>query len=467
MSRSSSKDAARAALARADRWLYEQGRIALRRICDTSADAVLRSVKARTEIVFWWRYVSPDLNSRYNVALLTQMERNDLGFLLSIFRHNPELSSLFFALFFPLKGRLTELEQHDVNLLADYLLSYPRERTLFRTLDHCHSTSLFFGEKWPGDTARSLLRESCLPLSGNILIQDEDLSYAVTHTFFYATDFGKDLTLLGEFPDAPFAEFLGYLARTAIAAGDTDILSELLLCLMFIGETRSIDADALDYLIASQSGQGFWPATRAVVDAVQADGMPDEQVTFFAHYHTTMLARDVLARQLSTASARRKAAGRLPQDSGLKEGRGHRQDNLKAVDPVESVLGNPRVRHMVQMLQAAERAPGLSCPGRHQFDVLFRKMAENDFVGTAMALPVLRPAPRIEKLVRFFHAANKSKLTGYGFPNPRGPNYGVDRVVMALAGDLIEKRISGWDCEGRDIESHDSIGERPLEPAAV
>lgn len=444
---SSSNDAVRAALARADNWLYEQGRIALYRVHDTNSDTVLRSIKARTEILFWWRYVSPELNSQETENLLSEFERRDLGLLLSVFRHNPELSSLFFALFFSLKETLIGPERDDVEVLADYLLSYPRERTLFRTLDHCHSTSRFFDKAWPNEAARSLLKESCLPFDGNILVHNEEMLYAITHTVFYATDFGKELSLLRDFPDAPLGEFLSYLMRRAVADNDLDILSELALCLMFMGQAQLVDEHTFEHLLKNQSSQGFWPATQSVIDAVEADDIPCEQIAFFAHYHTTLLARDVLARHLagieeadlSVLSPKPPAlrASQPPQifcacrDAG---------------DMSDLAASNPRVKGVIRVLQAMETDLGYAAGRGCNTDALLRKISENDFVGAAIEIPVARPAPHIEKLVRFFHSANKSKLTGYGFPNPYGENYQVDRVVMALAGNVIEKKIDGWDC---------------------
>jgi hypothetical protein len=455
MSPSLSEEDARAALARADRWLYEQGRIALHRVHEINPDAALRSIKARTEILFWWRYVSAKLNSKDNENLLLEFERNDLGLLLSIFRHNPELSSLFFALFFSLKGKLTEFEKNDVDILANYLFSYPRERTLFRTLDHCHSTSLFFEKSWPNETARNLLRESCLPFDGNILVHNEEILYAITHTLFYASDFGKDLSLLREFQNAPLVEFLAYLARVAVDDNDLDILSELLLCLMFIGEAETIDKKTFEFLIGSQSPQGFWPATQSVTDAVEADDIPQEQIPFFAHYHTTILARDVLARHLSCSCKEISPSTISLRNTVLKERRPpqHSESLSDNFDISEFTTRNPRLRDLIHLLNFSESQPKHEGGKFGNYDKLLHNMSNNDFVGVAVELPFIRPAPHIEKLVRFFHSANKSKLIGYGFPNPYGKNYDADRVIMALAGDVIEKKICGWNNDSCDLKS--------------
>lgn len=409
---------------------------------------MLRSIKARTEILFWWRYVSPDLNSKETANLLSEFERNDLGLLLSIFRHNPELSSLFFALFFSLKEVLTDPERDDVQVLAEYLYSYPRERTLFRTLDHCHSTSLFFQKLWPSDVARSLLKESCLPFDGNVLIHNEEILYAITHTVFYATDFGKELSLLNDFPEAPLGEFIGYLMRRAVADNDLDILSELVLCLMFMGQAQLVDESTFGYLVRNQNQQGFWPATQSVIDAVEADDIPCEQIAFFAHYHTTLLARDVLARYLSTIGGGADIAAVSPKLPVLKPSHLPQMSGAarNAGDAFDFSDRNPRVRDAIRVLQAMEEDPGYARGCSGNTDMLLRRISENDFLGAAIEIPVNRPAPHIEKLVRFFHSANKSKLTGYGFPNPYGENYQVDRVVLGLAGNVIEKKINGWDC---------------------
>ena len=82
-----------------------------------------------------------------------------------------------------------------------------------------------------------------------------------------------------------------------------------------VGQAQSVDESTFEYLLANQDPQGFWPATQPVVDAVAADDIPCDQIAFFAHYHTTLLTRDVLARCLPGMSSRQPVAreGRSPR----------------------------------------------------------------------------------------------------------------------------------------------------------
>ena len=47
-------------------------------------------------------------------------------------------------------------------------------------------------------------------------------------------------------------------------------------------------------------------------------------------------------------------------------------------------------------------------------------------------------------LIRAFHDSNKSLTLGYGFPNPEGKHYQVDRRVLMLAGGILEGAVSLW-----------------------
>src|SRR4029079_11236908 len=99
-----------------------------------TSDAILRSLKARTEILFWWRYVSPKFHSAATIKLENSIATLDIPLLLSIFRHNPQLSSLFFPLFFSIRHDLDGVQQRDAWRIANFLKEFPRERTIFRTL---------------------------------------------------------------------------------------------------------------------------------------------------------------------------------------------------------------------------------------------------------------------------------------------------------------------------------------------
>ena len=181
-----------ATLGGADQWLRRQAPRALAGINLSSGDAILRSIKAVTEILFWHRYVSPAFATEdtcaVDAALLNSL---DWPLCLSIFRHNPELSALFLALASVSRDGQDDAVLRDIIHLGRLFARIPRERTIFRALDHEHGLKTLFSGGWPTATALNLCRSGCLPARESHLVLDENSFYAITHTVFYMTDFGR------------------------------------------------------------------------------------------------------------------------------------------------------------------------------------------------------------------------------------------------------------------------------------
>jgi hypothetical protein len=226
--------------------------------------------------------------------------------LLSFFRHNIEARSLFFSLYGILKPILPDgALKRDWDRLASFLATIPRETTIFRRLDFLHGRFVAGQIPWPTAAFRTLFSHSCLATSDRfdfILVQD---LYAVTHTAFYLSDFGRRRPPVSNAALRRVAEKLALIEAYCQKISDIDILCEVVLARTFwAGEPVSSLAQEL--LIRTQLSDGSWPAPPDVVEAVKADGFDGCALGFYTKYHATLLARDVLARSHPSRAFKRR-----------------------------------------------------------------------------------------------------------------------------------------------------------------
>ena len=381
------------------------------------------------------------------LAVDRSIAHRQIPLLLSIFRSNPELSSLFFALFVSIRPELDAAQRHDVLRLADYFRAFPRERTVFRFLDHAHGVSKFYGLPWAKEASRRMARYGCLPTDGTVFNLDCDIFYAVTHTIFYVTDFGQ---MTADFTDREadaIALYLLAMADVAVEEGDVDILSEILLCLVFLGAQERVDDAHVNFIVSRQCGDGSWAGTGPVIESVRRDGIPESAAPFFSNYHTTLLARDVMARILAADHSAVEGArpNHRSNDSPLTDRAGiHPRDfPFPGITGVDDLYEDHRVGPLLTALR--DVGPHHD---RHPDRSIIRHMNNNDIVEVARLAARGVSCEIVRGSVRAFHDSNKSLTLGYGFPNPDGTNYQVDRRVLMAAGSILDAAVSQWDSRG-------------------
>ncbi|GGN33442.1 hypothetical protein GCM10012285_04510 [Streptomyces kronopolitis] len=164
------------------------------------------------------------------------------------------------------------------------------ERIPYRQLDLLHTLELC-GIAHPLPSMAEVLPFTLLHNSPNVLkLADRDI-YALTHTIFYATDFGlRRPSGRGSFDRGAAVELLEALLVLTRGQGNADLVGELLCCLLCLGVRDSEEAHtAWEFLLSVQEDDGRVNGPPGVVHPGLTDG--DEDYGHWATgYHTTIVA---------------------------------------------------------------------------------------------------------------------------------------------------------------------------------
>ncbi|MCR8578289.1 DUF6895 family protein [Streptomyces sp. Isolate_219] len=164
------------------------------------------------------------------------------------------------------------------------------ERVPYRQLDLLHTLELC-------DVPHTLPAvDDVLPFTllcnrPNVLkLTDRDI-YAITHTIFYATDFGlREPRWPGDFDPAAVVELLEALLVLTLGQQNADLVGELLCCLLCLGVRDSEEGRrAWEFLTAVQEADGRVNGPPGVVHPGLADG-DDAYRHWATGYHTTIVA---------------------------------------------------------------------------------------------------------------------------------------------------------------------------------
>ncbi|SAI31633.1 Uncharacterised protein [Bordetella ansorpii] len=262
-------------------------------IVDGDERRTLRKVKAIVELLFWESYVISKPSSEMLQALREKLAA-EVGPLLQFFWHHLETDTLARVC----SGMMLDLGliERDHSLLQAILFELSHtyhEQLPFRALDAAHATWKF----WETESSRPNF-----PLNpsfkGHLLPRTLADEYALTHTIFYLTDFGKNPEALGAGARA-VEQRLRSLVTEAWVSGNLDILAEHLLCLRFIGQGQSGDSGWYSQeLFRQQIDNRYWQGPLQLGCQLLSEGFEREQLLFFENYHTTLLVRDVLLGQV-------------------------------------------------------------------------------------------------------------------------------------------------------------------------
>ncbi|MGP3998733.1 DUF6895 family protein [Streptomyces sp. 8N706] len=122
-----------------------------------------------------------------------------------------------------------------------------------------------------------------------IKLADRDL-YAITHTIFYATDFGlREPRWPDGFDPGEAVELLEALLVLSRGRKNADLVAELLCCLLCLGVRESGEADrAWDFLVSVQEADGRVDGPPGIVHPKLSDG-DEEYQRWATGYHTTIV----------------------------------------------------------------------------------------------------------------------------------------------------------------------------------
>jgi len=162
------------------------------------------------------------------------------------------------------------------------------EKLRFRSLDIEHSRQKFNNSRvgvvriWPDRSYQGHLPPRTL--------SDE---YALTHTIFYLTDFGKRLRVTVPH-QTELVERLEFLCAEALFDNNLDILAEHLLALRYL-DVKQFDFHWYANQICDRIDSNcYWKGPLSLKAQLKNEGFQSRQFEFLENYHTTLLIRDFL-----------------------------------------------------------------------------------------------------------------------------------------------------------------------------
>jgi len=295
-------------------WIVS-GVLSMGAVVDGDERRTLRKIKCLVELLFWESHVISQPSSKILSALHTKLAA-ETEQLLEFFWKNIETDTLArVCLGMMVDFGLVGTDHPALKATLFSLSQTYHEQLPFRALDAAHATWKF----WERPTSKLNLDVSPR-FKGHLLPRTLADEYALTHTIFYSTDFGRSPEALDN-RAKELEKRLGLLAAEAWASGNLDILAEHLLCLRFIGREKSIDIDFFSHELLNQRVDNcYWQGPLQLKRKLLSEGFKQGQLQFFENYHTTLLVRDVLlgqahGRQLVRENYRRASSGLTSFDS--------------------------------------------------------------------------------------------------------------------------------------------------------
>lgn len=287
------------ALAASEGWLASGVARHLSALAEDRTDLFPRKLKALCEIAFLEHCVT----HRPGRALGRALERVlgplwSGGELLALWRFNLAHANLFLPLGAAAVAAFggSAAVSADLRTLVELSLRHRKERLPFRSLDLLHGTFRLTGDEEFFVRLKRTAAGGCLGELRFVHDFDPSDDYALTHTVFYLTDFGRRPWP----PDLAAADriegVLDMLSERAETEWNLDLLAEYLLARQMLGLAGGRAAREAELLAGSQHDDGYWPGPADLTEVLEEKGaMPDETI-FFSHYHTTLVAREALLR---------------------------------------------------------------------------------------------------------------------------------------------------------------------------
>lgn len=265
---------------------------------------LIRKLKAICEIAFLEYVVSP-VPSNPVRASLKPILRDLLQdpFFWSLARYEVEHANLFLPLIyagFQANPDLLEdpVRQRELDRLVDIMEQHAKERLPFRILDLYHGLYSLTGRKKYHKEILEIARFGCLGSIEQLHDIAPSDEYAITHTIFYVTDFGKYKWPSHLAPVSVIAQILDALADRAFRKDNLDLLGEYVLCRELLGISSARQEKEVAFLSREFDPKGFWRGPADLRGVLLKEGFVEEQMEFFENYHTTIVVQEALRRYL-------------------------------------------------------------------------------------------------------------------------------------------------------------------------
>ncbi|MGH7931339.1 MAG: DUF6895 family protein [Candidatus Binatia bacterium] len=185
--------------------------------------------------------------------------------------------------------------EETVGWLMTQGLPYGAEALPYRRLDVAYFLNAagldpcIVGGSFPLGNPLQLYRETFAARERNPISVDVDAAYAITHTLFYLSDFGRVRPRLPDEDVDRLQALLVSLTLHAWRTGHLDLLAELLFCVRVVGSSDPIVAIAERYFDGVRAATGHVPATSERFEWLVNQSTKSEEV-FATCYHTTLVA---------------------------------------------------------------------------------------------------------------------------------------------------------------------------------
>lgn len=265
------------------------------------------------------------------------------------------------------------------------------ERIPYRQLDLLHTLELA-GVAHGLPPVEAILPFTLFCADPSVLkLGDRDI-YAITHTVFYATDFGLRVPRWPTgFDLCRAVQFLDALCLLCRQRGNADLVAELLCCLLCLGIRDSAEAEhAWAFLAEVQEPDGRVAGPEGIVHP-GVEGGDEEYRSWATAYHTTIVAAlaGLLARSSSVIRRRRPAPPKVSDAAQLEPalrraavwlGEAATTAALDEAVPAAAAavrgarsVGDPALAHpaLVSVVERAEAEPGPELWRRVGADVVF------------------------------------------------------------------------------------------------
>lgn len=283
------------ALKRLDDWLQSQIPAWFTGITSEPSSVMFRKLKAICEIGYLEFFVNPSPNLRLKnqiYAIIKCLVKNNV--FMSLVRHNTEHSNLFIPLLaIYLSDEIKEdKERIDVVNLIKYNLLSGKERLPFREIDLMHmSYKISMEPSFLNDIYR-IAKFGCAGKFKNIISFSTSDEYALTHTVFYITDFGRIMWSDDILAKDRLCLLINMLCDKAKNANDTDIFAEYVLCKQYLEYPHTeIETDLQEFLKKQNEDFGYWLGPLELETQLSKEGFEKNSLCFFQNYHTSIVVR--------------------------------------------------------------------------------------------------------------------------------------------------------------------------------
>lgn len=286
------------ALQHSDNWLQSEIEAWLTPLMSEPSSIMFRKLKAICEIGYLEYFVnpSPNLKIENQICIIVRYLIKDPTFK-SMVRHNIEHANLFVPLLAIYLSHPTndENEAIDVINLIKYNLLSCKERLPFREIDLLHISYKITQDASFMKEASIIAKFGCVGRFKNTSSFSASDEYALTHTVFYMTDFGRmewNETIL---PQKKLCTLINTLCDQAKNKNDIDIFGEYVLCKQYLHfPIAEIETDLHELLDIQNKDAGYWQGPTELEKILLKEGFESKSVCFFENYHTSIIVRLLL-----------------------------------------------------------------------------------------------------------------------------------------------------------------------------